>query len=654
MDNLVDQFLAEGRELVQSASDDLARLETGAGGPDLVDSLFRTIHTLKGSTGLFDLQPLGDMLHAAEDLLGALRKGALTPSDAIADVLIRCVDQTGRWLDAFQTAGHLPEDAADVGRRLQTQIRRELAPDAPGAVPATGPSPERDRAWVARLLDGLTSTPNDAALLAIRYVPRADCFFTGDDPIAILKNVPGLCALEIGPLEPWGPDDDFDPFRCNLVLEALTAAPRAEVQAALRLVADQAELVEVDNGRRPPAGAAVEAELARDLTSRTLRVDIDSVDALAHIADEIVVANNALAHLAALARDGLPADALTQALSANQINLDRLTGALHRAVMKVRLVPLSSLFRRFPRLVREIGDKLDKELALVLHGDTIEVDKSVGDGLFEPLLHLLRNAADHGIESAGARRRQGKPERGSITLGATRVGDQVLIDVGDDGKGIDPAAIRQAVRARALLSDEALDALDDKQAIELVFMPGFSTAAAITDLSGRGVGLDSVRNAVSKLGGRVAVSSELGVGTRVRLSLPVSIVLTSVIVVRCGGERYGVPMEAVIETARIPPSRVQPVRNGRAFVLRDMVVPVFELSALLGLAPAERTADLKCLVIRRAAGIVAVAVDDFTDRLNLLLRPMDGLLAGMPGVAGTALLGDGRVLMILDLPELIG
>jgi two-component system chemotaxis sensor kinase CheA len=652
MDDLVDQFLAEGRELVQAASDDLALLETGAGGPDLIDSLFRTIHTLKGSTGLFDLQPLGDMLHAAEDLLGALRKGTLAPNDAIADALIRCVDQTGRWLDAFQAAGRLPDDAADVGRRLQTQIRHELAPDAPGSKPSAGLSPTRDHAWVGRLLAGLTSAPNGGALLAIRYAPRADCFFTGDDPIAILKTVPGLCALTIGPLEPWGPRDDFDPFRCNLVLEALTTAPKAEVQAALRLVADQAEIVEVDNRGRPPA--AVEADLARDLASRTLRVDIDSIDALAHIADDLVVANNALAHLTALARDGLQAEALAQALSANQINLDRLTGALHRAVMKVRLVPLSSLFRRFPRLVREIGDKLDKDIALVLHGDTIEVDKSLVDGLFEPLLHLLRNAADHGIESADVRRRQGKPARGSITLGATRVGDQVLIDIGDDGKGIDPAAIRRAVRARALLSDEALDALDDREAIELVFMAGFSTAAAVTDLSGRGVGMDSVRNAVSKLGGRVAVSSELGVGTRVRLSLPVSVILTSVIIVRCGGERYGVPMEAVIETARIPPGRIVPVRNGQAFVLRDTVVPVFELAALLGLAPARRTDDLKCLVIRRAAGVVAVAVDDFTDRLNLLLRPMDGLLAGMPGVAGTALLGDGRVLMILDLPELIG
>jgi two-component system chemotaxis sensor kinase CheA len=347
-------------------------------------------------------------------------------------------------------------------------------------------------------------------------------------------------------------------------------------------------------------------------------------------------------------------DALAQGILANHLDLDRLVGRLHRAVMRVRLMPLAALFRRFPRLMREIGAKLGKDVALTMEGETIEVDKTLVDGLFEPLLHLLRNAADHGIEPAATRRGAGKPARGTIRLSAQRIADQAVIEIADDGKGIDPADIGRTAAARGLLSEVALADLSEVDVLDLIFTPGFSTVETITDVSGRGVGMDAVRTAVLRLGGRIALSSTVGTGTTVRLSLPVSVVLSNVIIVACAGETYGVPMDMVVETVRIPAGRVMAVRNGRAFVLRDVVVPVFDLSALLGLAAGGAPADLRLLVLRRADGLVAVAVDEFTDRLNLLLRPMSGLLAGMPGVAGTAMLGDGRVLMVLDLAELIG
>lgn len=647
MEDLSDQFLVEGRELVQAASDDLAALADRPDDADLIDAVFRAVHTLKGSTGLFDLGPFGDMLHAAEDLLGAIRKKAVVSSVEIVRTLVLCLDQAGRWLDHFEAEGVLPPDAAQVGRHMQSDLRRWLAPSGPVEIPA---EPPEDRAWVDAILAAHQPIAQED-LVAIRYVPRDDCFFAGDDPIAILKTVPGLSALSIGARQPWGPIDAFEPFRCNLVLEALTTAPRAEVQAALRLVADQVEIVDAGaSGRRaPPDGAAM-----REISVRTLRVDIDSIDALATLADEIVVANNALAHLASQMRSGVTGEALTQGILANHLTFDRLAGGLHRAVTRVRLVPLSSLFRRFPRLMREIGATLDKDVGFAVEGGTIEVDKSLVDGLFEPLLHLLRNAADHGIEPAAARRRAGKPPRGAITLGATSSGGQVAIEVADDGKGIDPAQIRRLALARGLLTEEALAALSDPEVLDLIFLPGFSTAEAITDLSGRGIGMDSVRTAVSRLGGRIALSSTPGAGTTVRLSLPESIVLSNVIVVACAGERYGVPMDMVVETVRIAPSRIMPVRNGRAFVLRDTVVPLVDLSNLLGFGPAAPEGDLRLLVVRLSDGVVAVAVDDFIDRLNLLLRPMNGLLSGLPGIAGTAVLGDGRVLMILDLPGLIG
>ena len=644
MDGLRDQFLAEGRELVESAAADLLALSSD---PGRVDSAFRAVHTLKGSTGLFDLKPLGALLHAAEDLLGALRAGTLTADAALVGLLLQAIDQVAAWIEAFDAADQLPEDAAGVAQQLGAALRRPLPDSAAAPAPAAAPSAAPDQPWILDLLARLDPGSPESVLHAIRYLPRRDCFFSGDDPIGLFRAIPALRLASITEREPWGPPESFDPFACNLVLDGLSAAPLAEIRAVLRGVPDQVQIVAVE---RRVAGRESVAEA---VSSRTLRVDADRIDALASIADEIVVANNALAHLAAQARRGVSGETLVKGILASQAGLDQLAGQLHRAVMRVRLVPLAALFRSFPRLVREIGAQLGKELELVLQGETIEVDKALVDGLFEPILHLIRNAAGHGVEPEAARLAAGKPARAAIALGARRVLDAVIIEIADDGKGIDPEAVRRAAVLRGLLTEDAAAALSAEQALDLIFAPGFSTAAAVTDLSGRGVGLDAVRSAVTRLGGRVALSTQLGQGTIVRLTLPASVVLTGIVIVGCGGDLYGVPIDAVIETLRLPPDRVVPIRCGRAFAWRDQAVPIFDLAALLGQPVAVPAGDLKLLVFRHGEAVSAVAVDGFSDRQSLLLRPMDGLLSGMKGLAGTALLGTGQVLIVLDLAELV-
>jgi two-component system chemotaxis sensor kinase CheA len=643
MEGLRDDFLVEGRELVESAAADLLAL---AREPGRIDSAFRAVHTLKGATGLFDLKPMGALLHAAEDLLDALRAGTLAADGALIELLLKGVDQSARWLDCFEAADALPKDAPAVAQHLGAALRRRL-PDAPPPQPAAA----ADQPWVPPLLAGLDPGTAESALHAIRYLPRRQCFFDGDDPVALFRAIPELRAVSIAGREPWGPLESFDPFGCNLVLDGLSAAPVAAIRAALLGVLDQVQIVTVD---RRPAGQEVGVDA---VASRTFRVESDRIEALAGIADEIVIASNALAHLAAQARRGLAGDALVRGILSSQVGLERLSGQLHRAVIRVRLVPLTALFRSFPRLVREIGAQLGKELDLTLQGEAIEIDKSLVDGLFEPILHLIRNAADHGIEASAERLAAGKKPRGVITLAASRLLDTVAIDIADDGRGIDVEAVRRIAVARGLLAAAAAAALPEDQALELLFAPGFSTAAAVTDLSGRGVGLDAVRTAVTRLGGQVTLSSRLGQGTRIRLALPAAVVLTGIVTVDCGGERYGVAMDAVVETLRLPPERVVPIRAGRAFTLRDRVVPIFSLAELLGMmaAPEDtpKQGDLKLLVFGHGETVSAVSVDGFSDRQSLLLRPMDGLLSGMRGIAGTALLGTGQILMVLDLAELV-
>jgi two-component system chemotaxis sensor kinase CheA len=284
----------------------------------------------------------------------------------------------------------------------------------------------------------------------------------------------------------------------------------------------------------------------------------------------------------------------------------------------------------------------------------VEADKAIVDGLFEPLLHLLRNAIDHGIEEPAARQAAGKPRAGRIALAARREGEAVLVELSDDGRGLDPVRLRQVARERGFMEPAAIEALEDAAALDLVFRSGFSTANAVTDISGRGVGMDAVRAAVEAMGGRIALSSTPGAGTTIRLSLPQGASVTTVLTVLAGGEAFGIPAEMVSETARIPASRILPLRDAEAFVLRDRTVPLLRLSALLGLPVPPRGSAARVLVTGTGAARVGLEVDGFTGRLDVLLRPLGGLLRGMPGLLGTALLGDGRVLMVLDLPELVG
>jgi two-component system chemotaxis sensor kinase CheA len=651
MDELLEQFLIEGREQVQQASEDLMALERDGADAARIDSAFRAVHTLKGGVALFDFPPMAQALHRAEDLLSALRDGRAAVSRPVIDALLDCIGLCEAWLASIGRDGALPDDAALQGGRVEAALRLALAPGAQDAPAAQGAAGGTAGGWMEALLARRRDAVARAraagqAILALRYTPGADCFFLGDDPMALARAIPQLIGLHVAPREPW-PDGAPDPFACNLVIEALSTAPAEEIRGIFRFVPDQLVLAEV----APPAAPAEAAAPAT--ASRSLRVDVDRIDALVDIVGELMVAKNGLADLAS--RAGAIDPALMRALGVHQAEMDRLVGGMHRAVMAVRMTPLSQTFRRFPRLVRDTAARLGKEVAFELQGEEVEADKSVADGLFEPLLHLLRNALDHGVESPAARREAGKPPAGRIALRAGRQGDQIVITVTDDGAGLDPAKLRRVAGLRGLRSQAELDALDDAGALDLIFVPGFSTAAAVGAVSGRGVGMDAVRAAVAGLGGRVTVLSTPGAGATVRLALPRAVIVNTVLTVRVGEEAFGVPIEAVAETTQVPAGRILPVGSGEAFVLRDRTLPLLRLAELLGLPPGPRPpGGVKVLVVASGAQRVGIEVDGFAGRSDVLLRPMAGLLAGTLGVLGTVLRGDGRLLLVLDLPELIG
>jgi len=729
MNEFLEQFLIECRELVEQATGDLLALEQTPDDRERLDSAFRAFHTLKGAAGIVEFPAMGRLLHAAEDVLSSVRAGDHPVTVDFISHCLNSLDQVVQWLDAMEATGDAPADADAAADRL---IARFTA----GAVDLAGPvQPEGPPSWVAPLVGAFPDAK--AARTAVCYRPDAACFFRGEDPLALVARIPGLLALRLRPAAAWPSLEDFDPFACNLVIEglwsegangladrlrpvsdqvqihalqrldwALSARARAILQAQVALVrqsSDEGFAGRLCSAARVAAtvlshaglpGDGLAEALARslddsdpeplaraltpllegtadsasdhdtdadpagpstlDATARALRVDVEKIDAIIKLTGELTVVKNAVGYAARLALDGEDIKVLAQTLKDQHALLERLTMELQRSVVAIRVLPLRHVFQRFSRLVREMTASLGKSARLIVGGENTEADKAVVEALFEPLLHVVRNALDHGVETPEARASAGKPQTAVLRISGFREGERVIVEVADDGGGIDPVVIRRVAAERGVMTAETLAGVSDDDVLELIFAPGFSTATTVTDLSGRGVGMDAVRSTIERLGGRVLVRSRKGEGTTIRFVLPFTVMMTRVMIVEAAGQVFGVPFEAIVETLQMSRDDISTIGAAEAFVLRSRTVPLISLARSLGLPDApDRPPLVKAVVTAVGGQMSALEVDGFGERLDVMLKPMDGLLAGMDGVAGTTLLGDGRVLIVLDLQELL-
>jgi len=641
MDDLLAQFLIEGRDLVADAQAAITILCDDAGNASAIDRAFRAVHTLKGSVAIFAMAPAERVLHATEEVLERVRKEASALAAGDLARLVATLDQVDRWIDEMEATGELSPAASTIADDLlDADDPVEGTTAEPSGTATTTP------AWAEALIarEATTLALAETTLTAFRYTPDKDAFFRGDDPLALVATVPALAALAILPSGgEWPAPDAIDPFACYMVIEGLSGAPRADLQAVFRLVPDQIAFHAIDRIAEAVADTAQQAVT-------TLRVDAARIDALADGVGELVVTANAFSTVADRAED-VDSD-LALAIRAAQADLQRAVGSVRRSVAAVRLVPLAPSLRRLPRLVREIASELGKQVDFTLTGEQAEVDKQIADGLFEPLLHLVRNALDHGIEQPEGRVAAGKPSSGRLSLDIARDGDDLVITLRDDGAGIDPDRIRATAVRRGLIEAEAAEALSEASALGLIFLPGFSTAAQVSGISGRGVGMDAVQAAVDRMRGRIEIDSRIGQGTRFTLRLPTNALTTRLLVVEVGADRYAVPFDQISETARVGSERLMPLGEGIACVLRDRTLPVLSLGGLLGGADCS-SLPARLLVTRVSGEPVALRVDGFSERIDAMVRRPSGLLAGMPSVAGTALMGDGGVLLVLNLPELV-
>jgi two-component system chemotaxis sensor kinase CheA len=403
---------------------------------------------------------------------------------------------------------------------------------------------------------------------------------------------------------------------------------------------------------KPAPRSAPESSARVEAVGRTLRVDAARIDALVRLVGELTVAKNAIGHTVSLAQ--ADENAMTGSLKDHHSILDRITSELQRAVLGIRVLPLRAVLRRFPRAVRELSSALDRPVKLVIEGEDTEADKAIVEMLFEPLLHIVRNSMDHGIEDSDERAKANKPSVATIFMRASRRGDAVLIEIGDDGRGIDVARVRTVAAQRGIASPADLETMVDAELIDLVFAAGFSTASTVTALSGRGVGMDAVRTVIGQFGGQVTIESHAGLGTTVRLTLPFSVMMTHVMTVEAAGQMFGIPLDAVVETIRVPAASIASVGLAHAIVHRSRTLPVFRLGNLLHAPETTYIDSDPVIVIATIAGhLGGIQVDRLGERMEIMLKPLEGLLSGTPGVVGTTILGDGRVLLVLDLAGVI-
>ncbi len=764
---LLDQFVLEARECLERIGQRLLDVEREPSNAELVNDLFRAVHTLKGNCGLFDFKPLERVVHAGEDLLDRVRNGTLAYGERIADALLAAMDYTIELVDAIAETGRLPEDAPAKAAEHAAALRRHLAEPgaaaAPAApVPAPAPAPAAAPAapdWVLALPEALRAPGR----VALRYRPEPECFFKGEDPWHLARQTPGLLHLAVGTQAPWAAPEVFDCYRCNLELVAVSEAPRAYVEEHFRYVAEQLDLHDFAEAPAAPAGeagaalaltrarigqiwaeqrallarpgiaagtvaatrrvfgnllacwgdgaAVADAQAALSALApgatplagwaaqhapegaraepaaaaaapavpgivapleprrgagaapaeegaagqKVVKVAQDKIDRLMDLIGEMVVAKNALPYLADRAEAVFGQRELSREIKTQYSVINRIAEDMQHAIMQVRMLPVGTVFQRFSRLVRDISKKLGKEVNLVIEGEETEADKNVIESLADPLIHILRNSLDHGIELPAARVAAGKPAAGTLRVSARQEGDRVVLDIADDGAGIDTARVREKAVERGLIPADRAGTLSEHEAAQLVFLPGFSTAEAISDLSGRGVGMDVVRSAVERVNGTVALSSVRGQGTTIRLELPLSMAVTNVMMIEAAGRRFGVPMDLIVETVRVPAEDIHRFKQAQTVVLRGRIVPLRALADLLALdTPPLLNADAEhaVLVVRLGSENIGLLVDDFHGTSDIILKPLEGVLGGLTGFAGTALMGDGSVLMILNPKEL--
>jgi len=644
-----DIFINEAQEHLEALNAAALRLEKDAADPGALSELFRSSHTLKGMAATMGFDPITELAHQMEDLLDGLRTGRLASGPGLSDLLFACIDTLGEQIGRLaQGSEALPAPEALV-QRLHSSQQEGITP-APSKAAAL-PAPAIAPAGLAPGESGYT--------LAVLVDP--DCAFKGVRGFMVVRNLEKLGRLLA--CRPGYREVEAGAFAEGFELDLATQAPVESLRKACLKVLEVSDvearplagpaLAAAPPAPEPaPAAPAPEAPLAAKEASKpaarqSVRVAVERLDSLMNLVGELVTHRIRLAQISR--QHGL------KDLKDSLALLERVIDELQDEVMSARMVPMDHVFNRFPRMVRDLAHELGKQVELEVLGKDIELDRSVLEEVSDPLVHILRNAVDHGIEAPEQRRKAGKPEQGLIRLSAQREKNQVLVQVLDDGSGIDPARLRQVAVQRGFMDAESAARLSDADAVALIYAPGFSTAASVTSVSGRGVGLDAVKSKIEGFGGALRLESKPGQGTSFTLRLPLTLAIIQALLVRLGDETYAVPVAGVHEAVEYASSELRPMQGAEVAMLRDQVLPVLRLGRLLEVPGAERPDPPSFTVLVAEVGErrIGLMVDAILGQQEVAIKSLGRFLKGIRGFGGVTVLGDGTIALILDVPSLL-
>ncbi|MBI3392140.1 MAG: chemotaxis protein CheA [Nitrospirae bacterium] len=606
MQEIIQDFLVETQEILDGLDEKFVELEKRPDDPDLLNSIFRGAHTIKGAAGFLGFTQMVELAHKTESLLNKLRNGEMSVTPPIMDVILLAVDQIKVLLGKIREHDQKPADLSGILARLEAAMVSGKAAGAASPAPVAQAAPAAPKA---------VSPPPPP-------LPSP-----GEKPIGEILVAEGKITRE----------------QLAEALDAQQKAPKlGEILVQKNMVAEDDVIRAVE--KQSHAGAGVE---------QTIRVDTKRLDSVLDLVGELVLGRNRLAKIQAQFEGRNGDDPLVTSLGEVSSHINLITTDLQLAVMKTRMQPVRRVFSKFPRMVRDMGRAKGKEIELQVFGEETELDKSVIEEIGDPLVHLIRNAVDHGIEMPDARQAAGKPRKGTILLSAYHEGNSIIIEIEDDGKGIDHAVIRQKAVEKGAIDRATADRMTEREAINLIFAAGFSTAEKVSELSGRGVGMDVVKTNITKLNGIVEINTEVGKGTRMRIRLPLTVAIIQALMVEVGREAFAIPLATVVETIRIGASEIRTVDGREVISLRKTILPLIRLATEFGIETAGSLERYYVVVIAVGEKRFGVVVDRLRGQEEVVIKSVGEYLDTNDGIAGATITGDGKVVLILDMAVLI-
>jgi two-component system, chemotaxis family, sensor kinase CheA len=663
-----DVFLNEAREYLSNLNNSLVLLEKDPSQIEAIREIFRAAHTLKGMSATMGYDPMVRLTHQMEAVLEPIRSGTQSLSTRLVDILFVCLDRLAKWVDILAHQDFIEEEGLQSTLQLLANVGKEGSSGSSsiGAaeVSATGMSlafseSEREVLSQARM--------NGFSIVKVIVELSPDCVFKEVRAFMVLKNINELG--EIVKSIPAPEDIEKGRFSKGFVLVVVTDSGSDKLREAVIGVAEVAA-VEVENFKPEEAAAtpttgqasaastgqgipqtpgSVLAPEERNFILPTIRVHTSKLDKLMALVQELVISKirfEQVAHNKALKE---LSDPLSQ--------LHHITDELQDEITKVRLMPVKQIFDRFPRMVRDLARNLNKQVDLEMDGAEVELDRTVLEEMSEPLVHLLRNAVDHGIEDPETRAMEGKDPHGTIRLQAKRERSQVVISISDDGRGIDPEVVRQKAVSKGLVAADDVAKLSDDEVVRLISLPGFSTVENATEISGRGVGVDVAKTKVEAVGGVFRIQSKKGQGTTFILRFPLTLAIIKALLVKCNGEVFAIPVVNIIETVDVAPSEKRQIQQQEAVIVREDIIPLYPLQELLELPnlykPRDDSGLETVLIAEVGESRVALRVDEVVGQQEIAIKPLDRLLKGIRGFSGATILGSGKIALILDVNSLV-